>query len=385
MRGELIVDRLCSLVVGRGFELDFGLEAILFLIEAQHAIERAIHGVVIDVRDFPEMRVLAELVHGHAGITRDRDPAHARTRSRNHAKRNVGELFLRTRGNGMCDGGFEIAVLLEHGMHLLRGARHLFLGQARTRIQLAGSLQLHIHSGAGSAVHAHAPDKGAWRPGKNQSYAVSLARAMDLNGVVEAGGIQLAQAAFQVILGQRRSFSLGQVAGKGLQLIGRNALESNAANSQALPCENGTGRLNGMDRGLGSRRPGGRCALRVADYGSGLGRHRGRCRRLAPTVAQTRAANQAGNQKQGSEQDSGAYRARGPALPFDWDRTQPASGSQVSTTPFFRLCPQDHIFKRRGVTECQIKAKEDHRAMSQGIGCSRFSSMVSQPRYFPLY
>ena len=66
------------------------------------------------------------------------------------------------------------------------------------------------------------------------------------------------------------------------------------------------------------------------------------------------------------------------------NRTEPASGGQVSTTPFFRLCPQDHIFKRRGVTECQIKAKGVHHAMLQGIGCSRLFSMVSQSQILPL-
>jgi hypothetical protein len=98
-----------------------------------------------------------------------------------------------------------------------------------------------------------------------------------------------------------------------------------------------------------------RCALRASRCGSGFGRDRGRI--LAPAVARTRANNQASNEKEEGEQDSGAYRARGAASPFNWDRTEPASGGQVSTTPFFRLCPQDHISKRCGVTEYQIKAK----------------------------
>ncbi len=102
------------------------------------------------------MRVQTELVNGHAGIARDRDLAHARTGPRDHAKRNVGKLFLGACGNGLRDDRFEIAVLLERGAHLLRGADHLFLGQAGSRIELAGSLQLHIHGGAGGAVHAHA-------------------------------------------------------------------------------------------------------------------------------------------------------------------------------------------------------------------------------------
>jgi hypothetical protein len=294
------------MVVGRGFELDLGLEAILFLIVAEHAIESPVHGVVIDVRDLPEMRVGAEFIYRHAGIARDRDFADARTRPRDHAKRDVGELLPGTGGDILRDDRFEIAVLLEHGSHLLCSAHHFFLGQAGSRIQLGGPLQLHIHGGAGGSVHPYASDKSARSAGKNQSHAVGQARAPSLDGVVEARGIQLAQAVFQVLLRQRRSFSLGQMAGERQQLIGRNALERNAANGQALPLENGVGRLNGRFRG-----PGRRCALRAAGCGSGLRRRSGG-RRLAPSAERCAARNQ----KDGDEQNSGARPAECQILPL---------------------------------------------------------------------
>jgi hypothetical protein len=136
--------------------------------------------------------------------------------------------------------------------------------------------------------------------------------------------------------------------------------------------------LSGRTRSPGIRWPG-RCrALCVAGYGSGLRRRRGGRGRLAPTAERCTACNQ----KDGGEQNSGTYRVGDRALPLDrgrteWGRTEPASGP-VSTTPFFRLCPKDHIFKRRGVTAYQIKAKGFTKRCCRGLGCSRILFMVNQ-------
>jgi hypothetical protein len=118
---------------------------------------------------------------------------------------------------------------------------------------------LHIHGGAGGAVYADDSNERARSPDENQSHAIRLSRAARLNGVVEAGSIQLAQTTLQIVFGQRRALCLGQMAGKRLELIGANALERNAANRQAFPLENGARRLREVIRG-----PGRCCALLVA-------------------------------------------------------------------------------------------------------------------------
>ena len=368
--GKLIVDGLRGMVVDRGFELDLGLKAILFLIGAEHAIERAIYGVVIDVRDLPEMRVEAELVDGHAGIACDRDLTDTRTRSRDHAKRDVGKLFLGTWGDGLRDDRFVVAVLLQRGAHLLDGADHLFLRQAGSRIQLAGPLQLHIHGGANGAVYADGPDKRARSPGENQSHAIRLTRAAHLNGVVEAGGIELAQTALQIVLGQRRSFGLGQMAGKRLELIGGDAFERDAAHRKALPPENGVRRWRGSIRGPGN------CRVLC---GAG-------CGRLAPTVARPASCSQ----KEGGEQNCAARQAIGQTLRVKgiWterDRTKPALGGRASTASFYRLCPQDHILENVRGNRLPNQGQGVHHAMLQGIGWSRFLTMSVNPRCFTLY
>ena len=69
-----------------------------------------------------------------------------------------------------------------------------------------------------------------------------------LNGVVEAGAIELAQTAFKVLLGKRLSLLLGQMTGKWLQQGCGNTFECYAANAQPLHCENRLGRLIGIAR-----------------------------------------------------------------------------------------------------------------------------------------
>ena len=120
--GKAIVDGFGGGVILRGFELDVGFKPALLLELAEYAIEGAIDGIVVDMSANAQPGVAAECLEAHAGVARDRNLAHARPYSRDHAKRDVGELLIGVGRYGLRDRRIEIAVLLERGAHLIHGA-----------------------------------------------------------------------------------------------------------------------------------------------------------------------------------------------------------------------------------------------------------------------
>ena len=181
----------------------------------------------------------AECFQVHPGIASDRNRADACPRPCDHAKCDVGELLLRVWRHRLRDSRFVIAILLERGAHLLNCPKHPGLSQTGSGFELAGALQLGVHGGPWSSVHAHDSDEGPRGSEKNQRHAVRLARSLDVDGVIDSGRIQLAQALFQVIGAEWCSFRLSEMSRKRGEPGGRDAFERDAPHRQTVPRQNG--------------------------------------------------------------------------------------------------------------------------------------------------
>ncbi len=195
------------------------------------------------------MGMAAEFLDGHAGVACDRDLAHARARPRDHAKRNIGELLLGMRRDGLRDGRFVIAVLLERGAHLLERPRTILAWVKRVPASswlARSSCVFMVAPVAPSTLTVPINVRGV--PRKTRPRRPPSRRGLDFDGVIKAGGVELAQAALQVFRGQRRSLGLGEMAGKRGQPFGGNALEGDAAHRQTLPRRNGIAGLVGGGR-----------------------------------------------------------------------------------------------------------------------------------------
>ena len=366
------------MVVDRGFELDLGLKAILFLIVAEHAIERAIHGVVIDVRRssqrcacrrnsstvMPESPVTVTLP------TRARGPETTRNAM-------SASCCLGMRGDGLRDDRFVIAVLLERGAHLLDGADHLFLRQARSRIQLAGPLQLHIHGGASGAVYADGPDKRARSPGENQSHAVrpDACRAPQW---CRRGRWHRARA--DCASDCPRSAALLRPGADGRQAARADRRERLRTRCCAPARPSHGERSQALAREY-SRLRSEHCRRSVA--GAGL--------RATGTNRCATALCHVGSQKEGGEQNCAARQAIGQTL----RRRREFGRSGIERSLHWGAGRAPHLstgFVRKTISLENVRGNRlpnqgqgVHHAMLQGIGCSRFLTMSVNPRCFPLY
>ena len=212
--GEAIVDGFGGAVILRGFELDVGFKPALPLELAEHAIEGAIDGIVVDMSANPQPGVAEECLEAHAGVARDRNLPHARPDSRDHAKSDIGELLIGVRRNGLRDRRFKIAVLLKRGAHLIHSAQHFGLRQAGSGFELRGALELRVHRRPDGSVDSDRPDESARGSEKDQRHAARLARTLDFDSVIEAARVELPEAPFHVVGGQRGAFRLRQVVGE---------------------------------------------------------------------------------------------------------------------------------------------------------------------------
>ena len=84
---------------------------------------------------------------------------------------------------------------------------------------MAGALQLRVQRGPFGAVNTHGPDKGAGSSAKDEIDAILRSRAVNLDGLVETGGVELAQAFPYVVRIERLSFGLGKWPGSGVEAV----------------------------------------------------------------------------------------------------------------------------------------------------------------------
>ena len=180
-----------ALVAGsydRGLELDFGLQPVLLLVLPEHAVQGAIDGVVVDVSAGAQTGMAAKCIEAHPGVAGDGDLSHARSRSRGHAKGNVGKLLVGVRRDGMRDRRFVIAVFFERGAHLLERARSILAWVKRVPAsswQARWSCVFIVAPVAPSTLTVPINVRGV--PEKDQRHAVGFARALDLDGVIKPG------------------------------------------------------------------------------------------------------------------------------------------------------------------------------------------------------
>ena len=198
-----------------------------------------------------------------------------------------------------------------------QGAAHLFQsmgefgrGKAGAGRELAGALQLSIDGGALGPFHADGADKGARRAAEDEGHAVLLALALHLDGFIEAGGKELAQAFFQIFAVERRSLGLGKMAGQRGQAAGGNPFERDAPHRQAIP----------LDQEIFSSF---RWRLRPLRAGSGRRSTGGGVRLLAPTGGSA-----------ADPEDEDTYQQKAAPIP-------------IAALPR-RLCLQDYISQKRG-------------------------------------
>ena len=85
--------------------------------------------------------------------------------------------------------------------------------------------------------HVNPADKEAWNAGKYDGDTVAGPYAGHFNGLVEAGGVQAAQAFANLPRVQGSTRLLRQLAGQGFQQICAYAIESDTHHLQAGPVE----------------------------------------------------------------------------------------------------------------------------------------------------
>ena len=221
----------------RGFELDVGLQATLFLIVAEHAIERVVDGIAIDMRAAAQTGMAAKCLQAHTGVAVDGNRSDTSSRSRDHAKGDIVKLLFGVGCHGLRNGRLVVAVLFEGGAHLGDGAKHFGLGQARSGFELRGALKEGVHGRSGGSVYADSADKRARGSDKDQRHAVCLTRAFDFDGVIEAGFEELTEASLEVFGGERGAFDLSKMAGKRVKALGRDALKGDVQYRGAFPLE----------------------------------------------------------------------------------------------------------------------------------------------------
>src|ERR1700722_11186082 len=137
------------------------------------------------------------------------------------------------------DRRFVIAIRFKRGAHLLNSAKHFGLSEACSGLQLAGALKLRVHGWADGAVDAQCADKRARVPNESQCYSAGFARGLNLDVVIKAGCVELAEASFKAVGGKRCSFCPVVMRGQRSEAVGGNALEGNALDGQTGECESG--------------------------------------------------------------------------------------------------------------------------------------------------
>ena len=222
------------------------------MIVAEHAIERVIDGIAIDMRAVAQTGMAEKGLEAHAGVAGDGDGSNTSSRSRYHLKGDIGELLFGVGRYGLRDGRFVIAIFFEGGTHLSDGAKHFGLGETCSGFELGSALEKRIHGGPGGPIHTDCADKCARSSGKDQRHPVWLARALDFDIVIEARFVELAEAPLEVFGGERGAFGLRKMAGKRVEAVGQDSFEGDVQYRQAFPLENGglrRDRSRGFERG----------------------------------------------------------------------------------------------------------------------------------------
>ena len=247
-----------------GFELDFSLQALLFLISLEHPGQGAVARVVIDAGAGFQARIAAKIGSAHSRIAGDLDFSYARLWAGNNLERDIDKLFLRVRSQCLCDCRSRKSVFGFCAAHRFERLVQFGLGEPSAGRQLTCPHELGVHGGAFGAVHSDRANKSPGSTTEDNVHTGGFARCFGLNVVEKSRRIELTKAFPQVFRAERFALLLLELIRKRVQPIGCHPLEQDAAYGQAFEPGEGTGAALDAISGGQSVRIGGVCgAARV--------------------------------------------------------------------------------------------------------------------------
>ena len=191
--------------------------------------EGAADGIAIDLGVSLEFTLLAELRFGQAAVSVQLDVADPGGIARGNLKVEVDQRVGPVDDRGLGDLSPIKTIVLERRVDLRLRLRRFVFGIGRSRLELGGTLQHGSEAVVLHSVDVDSADKEARDPGEDDGDVVPGTHPGYLDGVVETGGIEAAQAVANLGRIQGRARLLRKLTGQRRQQSFVNSLEGNAA------------------------------------------------------------------------------------------------------------------------------------------------------------
>ena len=202
------------------------------------------------------MGVAAELLNTQAGVAGDLDVADASLYAGVDLELDIDKLTVGMGSEGLLEDGLVEAVLSHGLLHLLERGSEPCLRVAGSGDELAGALELGVEGRSLGSVDADDSEEDAGSAAKDEVDAVGGEGSFSIDGLVEAGGVELAEASPEAVCAEGLALGLRQLSGEWIEAIGGDAFKGDVADGNAGPLDEGRswrefGRWGGLGVGNG--------------------------------------------------------------------------------------------------------------------------------------